>query len=40
MGGAKALYIFYGVIAIAIIELSMVKTKWRTTWGMVAGGII
>ncbi len=32
--------IFAGVVLIAIIGISMVKTRWRTTWGVQAGGII
>ena len=32
--------IFAGVIIIAITGLSSVKTRWRTTWGAVAGGRI
>jgi NNP family nitrate/nitrite transporter-like MFS transporter len=32
--------IFAGVVLIALIGLSMVKTRWRTTWGIQAGGRI
>ncbi|WP_040305143.1 MFS transporter [Caminibacter mediatlanticus] len=32
--------IFAGVVAVAIIGLSLVKTRWRTTWGLNAGGRI
>ncbi|NPA27933.1 MAG: NarK/NasA family nitrate transporter [Epsilonproteobacteria bacterium] len=32
--------IFAGVVIIAIIGISMVKTRWRTTWGLNAGGRI
>jgi len=32
--------IFSGVVLIAMIGLSMVKTRWRTTWGVSAGGRI
>ena len=32
--------IFAGVILIALAGLSMVKTRWRTTWGVQAGGRI
>jgi len=32
--------IFASVVVVAIIGLSMVKTRWRTTWGRVAGGRI
>ncbi len=34
-------FIIFGVIAfIAIVGISMVKTRWRTTWGVHAGGKI
>ncbi|BCD59792.1 MULTISPECIES: nitrate/nitrite transporter [unclassified Nitratiruptor] len=33
-------FIFAGIAAMAIIGLSMVKTRWRTTWGVHAGGRI
>ena len=32
--------IFALVLVVAIVGLSMVKTRWRTTWGVQAGGII
>ncbi|MBL4730697.1 MAG: NarK/NasA family nitrate transporter [Sulfurimonas sp.] len=32
--------IFSAVVLIAIIGLSMVKTRWRTTWGLQSGGMI
>jgi len=32
--------IFASVVIVAIIGLSMVKTRWRTTWGVTAGGRI
>ena len=32
--------IFAGVVALAIIGISLVKTRWRTTWGASAGGRI
>ncbi len=32
--------IFAGVATLAIIGLGMVKTRWRTTWGVQAGGRI
>jgi NNP family nitrate/nitrite transporter-like MFS transporter len=32
--------IFAGVVLIAIVGLSLVKTRWRTTWGVQAGGRI
>ena len=32
--------IFAGVVLVAIAGLSFVKTRWRTTWGVAAGGRI
>ena len=32
--------IFAGVTVIAIIGLGLVKTRWRTTWGLKSGGMI
>ncbi len=32
--------IFAGVVLVALAGLSMVKTRWRTTWGVQAGGRI
>lgn len=32
--------IFAGVTILAIIGLGMVKTRWRTTWGVSSGGMI
>jgi len=32
--------IFAAVVLVAITGLSMVKTRWRTTWGVQAGGMI
>jgi len=32
--------IFAGVVAVAIAGISLVKTRWRTTWGLTAGGKI
>ena len=32
--------IFAAVVAIAIVGISLVKTRWRTTWGLHAGGRI
>ena len=32
--------IFAGVVLVAIAGLSMVKTRWRTTWGVNSGGMI
>ena len=37
---AAGFFIFAAVVAIAIIGISMVKTRWRTTWGLQAGGRI
>jgi NNP family nitrate/nitrite transporter-like MFS transporter len=39
-GYTEGFLIFAGVVGIAIIGLSMVKTRWRTTWGVSAGGRI
>ncbi len=33
-------FIFAALAALAIVGLSMVKTRWRTTWGVHAGGKI
>ncbi len=33
-------YIFAGIVLLAIIGISLVKTRWRTTWGLQAGGKI
>jgi len=39
--GYSAGFIIFGcVLIIAIIGLSLVKTRWRTTWGLKSGGII
>ncbi|MDQ7042710.1 MAG: MFS transporter [Sulfurimonas sp.] len=32
--------IFAGITVIAIAGLSIVKTRWRTTWGLASGGMI
>ncbi len=37
---AAGFFIFAGVVAVAIIGISLVKTRWRTTWGVHAGGKI
>ncbi len=37
---AAGFFIFAAVVAVAIIGISMVKTRWRTTWGLQAGGRI
>lgn len=39
-GYATGFMIFSGVVLIAIIGISLVKTRWRTTWGVQSGGII
>jgi NNP family nitrate/nitrite transporter-like MFS transporter len=39
-GYTAGFLIFAGVVLIAIVGLSMVKTRWRTTWGVSAGGRI
>ena len=33
-------FIFAGVVLVALIGISLVKTRWRTTWGATAGGRI
>ena len=39
-GYSVGFLIFALVLVVAIVGLSMVKTRWRTTWGVQAGGII
>ena len=39
-GYATGFMIFAGVVLIAIIGISQVKTRWRTTWGVQSGGMI
>jgi len=39
-GYSAGFMIFAAVVILAIIGLSMVKTRWRTTWGVTAGGRI
>ena len=39
-GYTEGFLIFAGVVVIALIGLSLVKTRWRTTWGVQAGGRI
>ena len=39
-GYAAGFLIFAGVVFVALIGLSFVKTRWRTTWGIQAGGRI
>ena len=39
-GYTAGFLIFAGVVLVALAGLSMVKTRWRTTWGVQAGGRI
>ena len=39
-GYAAGFLLFAAVVAIAIVGITMVKTRWRTTWGVSAGGRI
>jgi len=39
-GYTEGFLIFGAVVIVAIIGLSLVKTRWRTTWGVSAGGRI
>jgi len=39
-GYTAGFLIFAGVVLVAIIGISLVKTRWRTTWGVNAGGKI
>jgi NNP family nitrate/nitrite transporter-like MFS transporter len=39
-GYSAGFIIFAGVVLVALIGISMVKTRWRTTWGVQAGGRI
>ncbi len=39
-GYAAGFFLFAAVIAVAILGISLVKTRWRTTWGVSAGGRI
>ena len=39
-GYGAGFLIFAAVVAVAIVGLSLVKTRWRTTWGVQAGGKI
>jgi len=39
-GYSAGFMIFAGVVLVAIVGISMVKTRWRTTWGVQAGGRI
>jgi NNP family nitrate/nitrite transporter-like MFS transporter len=37
---AAGFFLFAGVVLIALVGISLVKTRWRTTWGVTAGGRI
>lgn len=40
-GGYKEGFVIFGILTlIAILGISLVKTRWRTTWGLNAGGKI
>ena len=39
-GYSAGFLIFAGVVLVAITGISLVKTRWRTTWGLQAGGRI
>ncbi len=39
-GYSAGFMIFTGVVVVAIVGISLVKTRWRTTWGLQAGGRI
>lgn len=39
-GYSAGFLIFAGVVIIALLGLTFVKTRWRTTWGVQSGGII
>jgi len=39
-GYAAGFLIFAAVVVVALVGLSMVKTRWRTTWGVKSGGMI
>ncbi len=39
-GYSAGFLIFAAVVLVAIAGLSLVKTRWRTTWGVQAGGMI
>jgi len=39
-GYTEGFLIFAFVVLVAIAGLSLVKTRWRTTWGVIAGGRI
>ena len=37
---AMGFFIFAGLLLLAILAISLVKTRWRTTWGAHSGGMI
>ena len=37
---AMGFFIFAGLVLLAIAAISLVKTRWRTTWGVQSGGMI
>jgi len=39
-GYSAGFTLFAGVVLLAILGISFVKTRWRTTWGLQAGGRI
>jgi NNP family nitrate/nitrite transporter-like MFS transporter len=39
-GYSAGFIIFAGVVLVALLGISLVKTRWRTTWGVHAGGKI
>jgi NNP family nitrate/nitrite transporter-like MFS transporter len=39
-GYSAGFFLFAGVVLVAIVGISLVKTRWRTTWGLKAGGRI
>lgn len=39
-GYSASFMIFASVVLVAIMGISLVKTRWRTTWGIAAGGKI
>ena len=39
-GYSVGFMIFAGIVIVAIVGISLVKTRWRTTWGLQAGGKI
>ncbi len=39
-GYSVGFMLFVGMTILAIVGLSMVKTRWRTTWGLKSGGMI